>query len=112
MRLENHDGLIADPAELYDVAPAVAALTAVGEAFIVLDDDRAAETYVQAAGTVVEQFLVEYRDGCAGEHWRCDERVSAGVLTTLFVAYLCRDPDWRSGLAWHRVRVDQAAPSA
>jgi len=110
MRLETHEEMIADPVAAEDIAPAVAELTEIGEAFIVLslDDD----TYVQAAGTVDEEFIVEYRNGGAGDHHRCDRRVSADDLVALLVDYLRRSPDWSAALTWHRVRVDQAAPSA
>src|SRR5512135_1798792 len=117
MRLDTHEGTFADPASVEDIARAVAGLTDADEAFIVLisghEDD---ETYVQAAGAVAENFLVERREGRAGDHYRGDRRVSAGALVDLFVAYLRRSPDWSRAIEWHRVRVDGAhinnAPSA
>lgn|SRR5574341_20279 len=108
MRLETHAGFVADPAEAGEVERVVAGLTQVGEAFVVLSDETSAETYVQAAGTVGEDFIVEYRDGRAGEHYRGDRRVSAGELAALLVAYLQRVPDWSGAIEWHRVRVDPA----
>jgi len=110
MRLETHEGVFADPATAEDVAAAVAGLTAVGEAYVILNDDRLGdETYVQAAGAVGEPFVVERRDGCAGEHYRGDRRVSADELVALFVGYLRGSPDWSCAIEWHRVRVDFAS---
>lgn len=110
MRLETHEGVVADPATAEDVAAAVAGLTAVGKAYVILNDERFGdETYVQAAGAVGEPFLVERRDGCAGEHYRGDRRVSADELVTLLVGYLRGTPDWSHAIEWHRVRVDFAS---
>jgi hypothetical protein len=107
MRLETHEVRIVDSVTAEDIELAVASLTEVGEAFIVLSDDGEAETYVQAAGTVGEEFIVERRDGRAGEHYRGDRRVSAVDLVAMLVGYLDGASDWSSSLTWHRVRVDQ-----
>jgi hypothetical protein len=113
MRLETHAGVIADPAAADDVAAAIAGLTAVGEAFVILNDVALGdETYVQAAGTVVEEFIVERRDGCAGEHYRGDRRVTADELAAMLVGYLRGAPDWSHSISWHRVRVDFSAANA
>ncbi|HSX22149.1 MAG TPA: hypothetical protein VLE97_05160 [Gaiellaceae bacterium] len=110
MRLDTHLGTYADPADTDDVARAVAGLTAEGKAFVILTDGGTdAETYVQAAGTAAEEFIVEYRDGRPGEHYRGDRRVTADELVALFVAYLRRAPDWKDAITWHRVRVDFGA---
>lgn len=113
MRLETHDGVIADLATADDVAAAIAGLTAVGVAFVILDDRTLGdETYIQAAGTVTEEFIVERRDGCAGEHYRGDRRVTADELTVMLVGYLRGSPDWSYAISWHRVRVDFGAANA
>ena len=70
------------------------------------------ETYVQAAGTVGEEFIVERRDGCAGEHYRGDRRVTADELTAMLGGYLCGATDWSHAIEWHRVRVDFGAANA
>jgi hypothetical protein len=108
MKLETHEGEVA--ATVQNVASVVAGLTEVGEAYVVLSEGD--ETYVQAAGTVGEEFIVERRDGCAGEHYRADRRVAADELVALLVGYLRGDPDWSRAIAWHRVRVERDAPSA
>lgn len=112
MKLETHEGVFADPATIEDVARAVAGLTAVGEAYIILADPSADETYLQAAGTIGEDFIVERRDGCAGEHYRGDRRVSADELIAMLVGYLNGTTDWSHVVAWHRVRVDYGAANA
>ena len=109
MRLETHEGLFADPATVEDVARAVTGLTAVGKAYVILSDKPDDETYVQAAGTVGEDFIVERRDGCAGEHYRVDRRLSADELTAMLIGYLRGTTDWSHTVAWHRVRVDFGA---
>ena len=110
MKLETHEGTFADPAQIEHIAPAVEGLTEVGKAYIILDNGD--ETYVQAAGTVGEHFIVERRDSCAGEHYRCDQRVTAADLVIILSRYLHGSPDWSHGLTWHRVKVDGDAPSA
>jgi hypothetical protein len=107
MRLDTHEGTVADPATPEDVTRAVGGLTAVGKAFVVLiNGSEADETYVQAAGTVNEDFIIERRDGRAGDHYRGDRRLSAVELGVLLTGYLCGTPDWDQGFTWHRVRVD------
>jgi hypothetical protein len=112
MRLETHEGFYSGPAEPGDIARAVRGLTEVGEAYVLLIDGADDETYVQAAGTVGEDFIVERRDGCAGEHYRSDRRVSVDELIALLVSYLQGNADWSHALSWHRVRVDFGASNA
>lgn len=110
MKLETHEGVIADQASAEDVDRVVPTLTEVGEAYVILSDDD--EVYVQAAGTVGEDFIVERRDGCAGEHYRGDRRVSADELTGMLAGYLRGAADWSHVVEWHRVRVDFGAANA
>jgi hypothetical protein len=112
MRLEMHEGFFADPAIESDLARAVAGLTEVGKAYVILSETPDDETYLQAAGTVGEDFIVERRDGCAGEHYRADRRVTADELVTMLVGYLRGATDWSHVVSWHRVRVDFGAANA
>jgi len=112
MRLETHEGLLADPATIEDVTRAVAGLTAVGEAYVIMSDTPDSEWYVQGAGTVGEDFIVERRDGCAGEHYRGDRRVTADELFEMLGGYLRGATDWSHVVSWHRVRVDFGAANA
>lgn len=110
MKLETHEGPIAGPVTADLIARTVAQLTEVGKAYVILDDDDVNdETYVQAAGTAVENFIVERRDGCAGEHYRGDRRVTADELVALLTGYLRGTMDWSHVVTWHRVRVDFGA---
>ncbi len=108
MRIETHQGLFADPATVEDVARAVAGLTHVGRAYIIVSALADSEWYVQAAGpdADVEGFLVERRDGCAGDHYRGDRRLTADELVQLLEGYLRGATDWAQAISWHRVRVD------
>lgn len=92
MRLENHAGLVIESPTSDDVLMMVMGLTETGEAYVILSDYAAEETYVQAAGTVAEDFIIERRDGCAGEHYRGDRRISADDLVGLFVRYCAAIP--------------------
>lgn len=112
MRLETHEGVFADPATIEDVARAVAGLAAVGKAYVILSETADSEEYVQAAGTIVEDFIVERRDGCAGEHYRGDRRVTADELVNMLAGYLHGATDWSHVVSWHRVRVDFGAANA
>jgi hypothetical protein len=102
MRLETHEGLIADPVTTEDVPWVVTGLTAVGEAYVILSDTANDEWYVQA-GTVSDGFIIERRDGCAGEHYRGDRRVSADELIGILVSYVRGTTGWSHGLTWHQV---------
>ncbi len=105
MRLETHKGLIADPATSEDVPWVVTGLTAEGEAYVILSETADGEWYIQGAGTVSEGFIIERRDGCAGEHYRGDRRVSANELVGLLTGYVRGTPGWSHCITWHRVRV-------
>jgi hypothetical protein len=109
MRLETHEGLFADPATVDDVSRAVAGLNAIGEAFVIMSETSDSEEYVQAAGTVGENFIVERRDGCAGEHYRADRRLTADELIAMLLGYLRGATDWSHSVSWHSVRVDFGA---
>ena len=106
MRIETHEGLCADPATIEDVARVVARLTEVGKAYVIMSASPDDETYMQAAGTVGEDFVIERRDGSVGEHYRGDRRVSADELVMMLVGYLRGVTDWSCAVSWHRVRVD------
>lgn len=112
MKLETHEGMVAGPVTVGVIAQTVLCLTAVGEAYVILNDDRDAETYVQGAGTVAEGFIVERRDGCAGEHYRGDRRVTADELATMLVGCLLGATDWSHVVSWHHVSVDFGAAHA
>lgn len=112
MKLETHEGPVIVPLTADVIARAVAGLTEVGKAYVILNDGVDDETYVQAAGTVNEAFIVERRDGCAGEHYRGDRRVTADELVTMLVGYLHGTTDWSHVISWHHVRVDFAAANA
>ena len=112
MKLETHEGPCADPAGVEDIARVVASLTEVGEAYVIMSVTPDDETYVQAAGTVGEDFIVERRDGCAGEHYRGDRRVSADELVVMLVGYLSGATDWSHVVSWHHRRVDFGAANA
>lgn len=104
MKLATHEGRIADLITVESIARVVAGLTAVGEAYVILNDDRDAETYVQAAGTVGEDFIVERRDGCAGDHYRGDRRVTAAELIAMLDGCQRGTTDWSHVVSWHHVR--------
>jgi hypothetical protein len=112
MRLETHEGLLADPSTIEDVARAIAGLTSIGEAYVIMSVTPDDETYVQAVGTLSEDFIIERRDGCAGEHYRGDRRVSADELFEMLGGYLRGATDWSHVVTWHRVRVDFGATNA
>ena len=112
MKLETHEGVFADPATVQDIARAVAGLTEVGEAYVILDDGLDEETYVQAAGTVGEDFIVERRDGCAGEHYRGDRRMTADELIAMLVGCLQGSTNWSHAIGWHHVNVAFGATNA
>jgi hypothetical protein len=112
MKLETHGGKVTDPVTADVIARTVALLIEVGEAYVILNDGLDDETYVQAAGTVGEDFIVERRDGCAGEHYRGDRRVTADELVTMLVGYLRGATDWSHVVSWHHVRVDFGAANA
>ena len=112
MRCETHEGCFTDPVIEGDVARAVASLTQVGEAYVIMSETPDDETYVQAAGTVGEDFIVERRDGCAGEHYRGDRRVTADELITMLAGYLRGATDWSHGISWYRVSVDFGVATA
>lgn len=113
MKLEDHAGRVIDPAAVGDIEPMVATLIESDEAYIILSDySDNEETYVQAAGTLQEDFIVERRDGCAGEHYRADRRLTAEELIKMLVGYLRGVADWSHVVEWHRVRVDFGAANA
>ena len=112
MKLETHEGPISEPLTADVIARVVASLTEVGKAYVILNDARDQETYVQGAGTVGEDFLVERRDGCAGEHYRGDRRLSVDELITMLVGCLGGATDWSHVISWHHVRVDFGAANA
>lgn len=112
MRLETHEGLVVDPATPEDVPLVVKGLTNDKKAYVILSDTPDSEWYVQAAGSLNEGFIVERRDGSAGDHYRGDWRVSADVLQGILVGYLRGLENWSHAITWHRVGVSFGAKQA
>ena len=113
MKLETHEGLVADPVTVEDIAAVVATLTSATKAYVILDDVSVGdETYLQAAGSIDTLFIVERRDGCAAEHYRGDRRVTADELVAMLTGYLRGATDWSHVLTWHHVSVDFGAANA
>lgn len=125
MKLETHRGVLAEREVLVcHLMDAVAQMTdrdvevedGTGQKlqpYVILS--TADEQYVQAVGSPsVGGYLVERRDGCAGEHYRGDVRVSGAVLLTLLTGYLLGQSNWSHPIEWHRVDVnlDHDQPSA
>ena len=61
---------------------------------------------------VGEGFIVERRDGSAGEHYRGDRRLTADEVIAMLVGYLRGTTDWSHVISWHHVRVDFGAVRA
>ena len=112
MKLETHEGPVIGPLTVDVISRVIVGLTEVGKAYVILNDEGNDETYLQAAGTVSEDFIVERRDGCAGEHYRGDRRVSADELVVMLVGYLHGTTDWSHAISWHHVRVGFGADNA
>jgi hypothetical protein len=112
MKLETQEEVVSDPLTADVIARVVAGLTEVGKAYVILNDDRDDETYLQAAGTVGEDFIIERRDGSVGEHYRGDRRVSADALVAMLAGYLRGATNWSHAVSWHHVRVDFGAANA
>jgi hypothetical protein len=96
-----------------NLAMVVNAVIDAGDGYVILS--AADETYLQATtcGPVESGFIVERRDGCAGEHYSGDRRVHSVELVCLLVGYLRGDPRWSHSISWHRMVADpDARPSA
>lgn len=103
MKIETHDGTIAEDATEADVIRVVAGLDDPERDFVVLSDDD--HVYVQAAGPFGGEFVVEYRDGHAGEHYRGDRRMERAELVEMMMTYLRQDPTWKTAIEWHHKQV-------
>lgn len=90
----------------------VMGLTDGGVAYVVLSDKPDDEWYVQGAGSIEQGFVIERRDGCAGEHYRGNRRVSAFELEGILVGYLRGAPDWSYVITWDQVCGDFWAENA
>jgi len=111
MVLETHNGTVMCGDDREDVELVVLGLTEVDEAFVVYNRCESPERhYLQAAGTVDEGFIAEYREGHAGAHYRCDRRISADHLTALLLAYHHEEP--LDMVIWDRVAVGERAAQA
>jgi hypothetical protein len=96
-----------------NIAMVVKAIIDAGNGYVILSE--ADETYVQATtkGPVDDGFIVERRDGCAGEHYATDRRANSVELVCMLVGYLRGDPSWSHAISWHRMVADpDARPSA
>jgi hypothetical protein len=86
----------------------VKAIIDAGNGFVILS--QADETYVQATtkGPVEDGFIVERRDGCAGEHYATDARRVSARRSELEPRDLVAPDDRRSRRAAVRLALDDA----
>jgi len=99
MRLETENGgTIHDPSG----GEIIAALNQL-DGFAILSHDEL--TYLQAAGTSQDNFVLEYQEGDTDEHFVCPDRLSLNQITTAFMAYAQGNPSWRYAFRWEKLAL-------
>jgi hypothetical protein len=112
-RSDGASSSVIDEASEKNIALVVGAIVDAGDGYVILREDD--ETYVQATtkGPVADGLIVERRDGCAGEHYRTDRRLTTDELSTLLVNYLRGASNWSHAISWHQMVADpEIRPSA
>ncbi len=100
MNFETNTGRkIADPSAS-QIAAELASLSG-GDSFAILSRDDL--TYVQAAGTRREGFVLEYQEGSLDQHYRSTENnLHLSTVTDVFQLYGAEDSAWQSRTSWRR----------
>lgn len=90
----------ADEGKLLD---ALAAMERGDSEYVILQDDG---RFLQAAGDAKSGYALEYNDGSDKFQYRVvNPKISGGELTDAFVAYLHRDPSWKTKFSWTQFRL-------
>ena len=99
MKLEFENGAtFQDPSD-GEIAAALSQL----QSYAILSHDEL--TYVQAAGTSEDGFVLEYQEGDTEEHFACPDRLLLNQITTAFIAYAKGDASWRSAFRWEKLEI-------
>jgi hypothetical protein len=99
MRLETENGgTFQDPSD-GEIAAALSRL----DGYAILSHDEL--TYLQAAGTSQDNFVLEYQEGDTEEHFACPDRLSLNQITTAFLAYAKGNPSWCSAFRWEKLEI-------
>lgn len=81
------------------IAAALANLPGGDESFAILAVGP--QTYVQVAGSPVEGFTLEYRDGSEEKHFEAiGSPIDLGLVTSVFQKYAAGDSSWQSLVSW------------
>ena len=91
-----------------DIQIVIAAIVSASDGYMILSDPALGdETYLQATTSPQfgGMFIVERRDGCAGEHYRGERRIDATELFCMLVDYMHGDTKAINSIAWTRVNI-------
>ena len=64
---------------------------------------RSEMDYIQAGGSSLEDFVLEYQEGDLEHHYRCIDPLSLEKITEALLWYLHSDDRWRTNLGWERM---------
>lgn len=79
---------------------ALAAMERGESEYVILTDDN---RFMQAAGDSKSGYTLEYNDGTDGFQFRATNTKLSGIeITDAFLAYLNRDPWWRTRFTWEK----------
>ncbi|MFN3650536.1 MAG: hypothetical protein ACK47B_13240 [Armatimonadota bacterium] len=90
-----------DEADLLRTLKAVLT-TDLDEDYLILQASEEPCRYLQARRDWTDSFLVEYRDGAAGRHFRYNT-ASPALTQSLFLSYLRGDDQWRTAVLWRDI---------
>jgi hypothetical protein len=62
-------------------------------------------TYIQAAGSSQDGFILEYQAGDTDEHFLCHDRRSLNEITTAFIDYAKGNESWCSAFRWEKMEM-------
>jgi len=102
MRLEFDDGCTRDDVTPDEVALALRQYRWGSDGFAILGVDQM--TYLQAAGSPKDGFIVEHQEGSIKKHYQsAGDAVALDDVAALFASYARGDDVWRTALQWNRI---------
>lgn len=98
MKLTTENGMEIENPSQSDISRAIGSLNQGGNGFAILAIEE--EAFVQAAGSIMDGFILEYRDGSWDRHFQTSQAVSTNQVIQAMQQYAAGDESWRTSFSW------------
>ena len=98
MKLTTENGKEIENPSPSDISTAIGSLNHDGNGFAILTVED--EFFIQTAGSTMDGFILEYREGSWDKHFQTSQSVSTNQVIQAMQQYAVGDESWRASFNW------------